>query len=154
MLPLLPFILLLPPFASRAEFSCRSFRCNAFSSSRTSRHQSASSPACGARGLLLAAVIALFSLVFPAVKLLLVRFAAYSPERTGIPGWFRALANWSMFDVILVALLIFAAKTSGVATAFTKPGLWFFAASVVLTATASALTSASPLKPERPKPGR
>ena len=43
-----------------------------------------------------------------------------------------------MLDVVLVALVIFAAKTSGLATAFTKPGLWFFAASVVLTATASA----------------
>jgi paraquat-inducible protein A len=44
-----------------------------------------------------------------------------------------------MLDVVLVALVIFAAKTSGLATAFTKPGLWFFAASAVLTATASAL---------------
>ena len=56
-----------------------------------------------------------------------------------IPAWLRALSNWSMLDVVLVALVIFAAKTSGLATAFTKPGLWFFAASAVLTATASAL---------------
>ena len=41
--------------------------------------------------------------------------------------------------MLLVALVIFAAKTSGLATAFTKPGLWFFALSVVLTATATAL---------------
>ena len=91
--------------------------------------------------MLLATMIALFSLVFPAVKLLLLHLTAYSPQRAAhIPGWFRALANWSMLDVILVALVIFAAKTSGVATAFTRPGLWFFAASVLLTATASALT--------------
>ncbi len=37
-----------------------------------------------------------------------------------------------MLDVVLVALVIFAAKTSGLATAFTQPGLWFFAASAVL----------------------
>ena len=49
------------------------------------------------------------------------------------------LSNWSMLDVVLVALVIFAAKTSGLATAATKPGLWFFAASALLTAVASAL---------------
>jgi paraquat-inducible protein A len=45
-----------------------------------------------------------------------------------------------------VALVVFAAKTSGLATAFTKPGLWFFAASVLLTAGASYL-----LKKEKEK---
>jgi paraquat-inducible protein A len=50
-----------------------------------------------------------------------------------------------MLDVVLVALVVFAAKTSGLATAFTKPGLWFFAASVVLTAMASAVLKRRPL---------
>lgn len=95
----------------------------------------------GEGDVLLSALIALFSLGFPALKLMLLHLAAYSPERAAfIPAWFRALANWSMLDVILVALVIFAAKTSGVATAYTKPGFWFFAASVLLTASASALT--------------
>jgi paraquat-inducible protein A len=90
---------------------------------------------------LLASVVALFSVVFPAMKLGLLHNAAYAQagNAASIPGWFRALSNWSMLDVVLVALVIFAAKTSGLATAFTKPGLWFFAASVALTATASAL---------------
>jgi paraquat-inducible protein A len=35
--------------------------------------------------------------------------------------------------------VIFAAKTSGLATALTQSGLWFFAASAVLTAASSAL---------------
>lgn len=88
----------------------------------------------------LAAVIGLFSLFFPALKLVLLHCAAYAAGHSArIPAWFRALANWSMLDVVLVALVVFAAKTSGVATAFTKPGLWFFAASVLLTAAASAL---------------
>ncbi|WP_337918486.1 paraquat-inducible protein A [Pseudaminobacter soli (ex Zhang et al. 2022)] len=88
----------------------------------------------------LAALIGLFSLVFPAIKLLLLHIAAYSkPPRPAIPGWLRALSNWSMLDVLLVALVIFTAKTSGLATAATKPGLWFFAASAVLTAGTSAL---------------
>jgi paraquat-inducible protein A len=88
---------------------------------------------------ILAVIVALFSMVFPAIKLALLNVWAYSGQdaHDRIPSWFRALSNWSMLDVVLVALVIFAAKTSGFATAFTKPGLWFFAASVVLTATAS-----------------
>lgn len=89
--------------------------------------------------VLLAAVIALVSIVFPAVKLGLLHVASYATSAARIPGWFRALSNWSMLDVVLVALVVFAAKTSGVATAFTRPGLWFFAASAVLTAAASGL---------------
>ena len=88
----------------------------------------------------LAIVVALFSIVFPAAKLLLLYGAAFAaPGTRGLPGWFQALAKWSMLDVLLVAIVIFAAKTSGFAKAFTQPGVWFFTASVVLTAAASAL---------------
>ncbi len=87
---------------------------------------------------LLAALVLLFSVLAPIAKLLLLHVAAAEP-RSRVPSWFRAIANWSMLDVVLVALVIFAAKTSGLATAVTKPGLWFFALSVVLTAGASAL---------------
>lgn len=88
---------------------------------------------------LLAFVVALFSIIFPASKLALLNIRAYSGQgaHDRIPVWFRALSNWSMLDVVLVALVIFAAKTSGFATAFTKPGLWFFATSVLLTVAAS-----------------
>ena len=90
---------------------------------------------------LLSIVIALFSIVFPCVKLGLLHVAAFGGEHAGrrIPSWLRALSNWSMLDVVLVALVIFAAKTSGVAAAFTQPGLWFFAVSVVLIAAVSGL---------------
>ena len=92
--------------------------------------------------MLLAAIIALFSLIFPTLKLALLHLAAYGPEVSAVklPGWLKALSNWSMLDVVLVALVIFAAKTSGLATAFTRPGLWFFAASVILTACAASLS--------------
>ena len=91
--------------------------------------------------VLLAAIVALFSVLFPAVKLALLHVAAYGggPGEVRVPATLRALAGWSMLDVLLVALVIFAAKTTGLATALTLPGLWFFAASVLLTATASAL---------------
>lgn len=90
---------------------------------------------------ILAVIVGLFSVVFPAAKLALLNVWAYAGEaaHNRVPSWFRALSNWSMLDVVLVALVIFAAKTSGFATAFTKPGLWFFAASVLLTVAASTM---------------
>lgn len=89
----------------------------------------------------LAMVIALFSLVFPTAKLVLLHIAAYCGPADGpaVPAWFRALSNWSMLDVVLVAIVVFAAKSSSLATALALPGLWFFGASVVLTVAASAL---------------
>lgn len=90
---------------------------------------------------LLALIVALFSIVFPCLKLGLLHVAAYGGHdaHNRVPSWLRALSNWSMLDVVLVALVIFAAKTSGLATALTQSGLWFFAASAVLTAAAFAL---------------
>lgn len=88
----------------------------------------------------IAIITALFSLIFPLAKLAVLHIAAF-PSAVGapvIPSWFKALARWSMLDVLVVALIIFAAKTSGLASAAAKPGLWFFALSVVLTALASA----------------
>lgn len=89
----------------------------------------------------LALVVGLFSLAFPALKLGLMHIAAYAgaSARRAVPAWVGSLSKWSMLDVVLVALVVFAAKTSGLASALTKPGLLFFAASVVLTAAVSAL---------------
>lgn len=89
----------------------------------------------------LAAIITLFSLVLPTLKLAFLHLAAYRDGDIAVsyPAWLKALSKWSMLDVLLVALVIFAAKTSGLANAFAKPGLWFFAASVILTAAAVSL---------------
>ena len=88
----------------------------------------------------IAGITALFSLIFPLAKLAFLHIAAFSPAGGGlaIPAWFKTLARWSMLDVLVVALVIFAAKTSGLASAAAKPGLWFFALSVALMALASA----------------
>lgn len=88
----------------------------------------------------IAIITALFSLVFPLAKLVVLHVAAF-PASSGfvtLPPWFKSIARWSMLDVLVVALVIFAAKTSGLASAAAKPGLWFFTLSVFLTALASA----------------
>ncbi len=81
-------------------------------------------------------LVGLFSIVFPLVKMLATATLLYGV----VPGTQRSkaisrllplLSKWSMMDVMLVALLIFAAKTSGVASAFTQPGLWFYTASAI-----------------------
>ncbi len=87
----------------------------------------------------LAAIVLAFSIILPLVKLAALHLALVgrpaSPQARGtLPRWLHALANWSMLDVVLVALVVFAAKTSGLASAASRPGLWFFALSAILTA--------------------
>jgi paraquat-inducible protein A len=87
---------------------------------------------------MLATVVALFSVVFPFAKLVGIAFEATAlvdgkPANGMVSRLLPFLGKWSMMDVMLVALVIFAAKTSGIAEAFTQPGLWFYAGSAVLT---------------------
>ena len=86
--------------------------------------------------ILLAAIVALFSIVFPMLKL----FSTFQTVLRGklMTGWTAALAKWSMMDVLLVAIVIFAAKTSGLANAISQPGLWFYGLSTVTAALAAA----------------
>lgn len=86
----------------------------------------------------LAVLVALFSIVFPVIKLIGVALEATAPAAPDGRASLMArllpiLGKWSMMDVMLVALVIVAAKTSGMASAFTQPGLWFYAASVIMT---------------------
>ena len=86
----------------------------------------------------LALLVALFSIVFPVIKLFGIALEATAPPQgEGKAGWLArllpVLGKWSMMDVMLVALVIVAAKTSGMASAFTQPGLWFYAASAIMT---------------------
>jgi paraquat-inducible protein A len=89
----------------------------------------------------LALVVALVSLVFPVFKMAAVAAEALWPER---PGGVAArlvpmLGKWSLMDVLLVAIVIAAAKTSGLAEAFSQPGLWFYAGSTLAVSAAQAL---------------
>ena len=86
--------------------------------------------------IFLTLVIVAFSILFPALKLVTAHQAVFTnkPAR----GWTAALAKWSMMDVLLVAIVVFAAKTSGLASAISQPGIWFFALSAITVAVASA----------------
>ncbi len=86
--------------------------------------------------LMLAVLVAAFSVLFPVCKLAVSFQAVLKGKKPG--GWTANLAKWSMVDVLLVAILIFAAKTSGFANAFSQPGLWFYALSTISVAVASA----------------
>lgn len=82
--------------------------------------------------ILLSLVVIAFSILFPIVKLFTAYQAIFLGERA--KGWTAALAKWSMMDVLLVAIAVFAAKTSGLANAISQPGLWFFAISAIAVA--------------------
>ena len=87
--------------------------------------------------LALSAIIAVFSFIFPAVKLFLLFTIAFGTTPHHRLKVLSALGKWSMMDVMLVALVVFAAKTSGVASALALPGLWFFAAATLFSALAA-----------------
>lgn len=92
---------------------------------------------------LLALLVGLVSIAFPLVKLLLVAAEQVAKEGAAREGLLDrlvpVLSKWSMMDVLLVAIVIFATKTSGLAQAFTQPGLWFYAGSSLAVVALSAL---------------
>lgn len=88
-----------------------------------------------AENFAIAIVVALFSILFPILKMA-VGFQAVSAGRA-LPKWASVLGKWSLVDVMLVAIVIFAAKTSGLASAVALPGVWFFGLSSILTAVAT-----------------
>jgi paraquat-inducible protein A len=86
---------------------------------------------------ILAAVVFLFSIVFPIVKLTCLTgiwFGRYTDDtRNKVLGWFDVLGKWSMLDVFIVAVTIVIAKISAVLDAHAQPGIYVFAASIALS---------------------
>ncbi len=86
----------------------------------------------------LCAVIATFSVVFPFLKLLYLLTLVTSPD---MPHEFRVrsiaamewLGRYSMTDVMVLALIIFYVNSSGYSEARVEPGIYFFAASALIT---------------------
>jgi hypothetical protein len=111
-----------------------------------------------ANEVFLAVVICLFSVVFPFIKLLYL-LGLYSarhidPHRRSRllkrMGW---LGKWSMLDVLVLALVIFYAKSTKLADAVSMPGIYMFAAAVVLTMLAYGLVEYEGEKAPQAKPG-
>jgi paraquat-inducible protein A len=102
--------------------------------------------------LALATVVAVVSLAFPAAKLAWLQLVAAGVTARGLGG-LHALGRWSMMDVLVVALVVFGAKTSGLAEAVARPGLWFYAAATLSAAGAAMLLERSAVTP-RPETGR
>lgn len=82
----------------------------------------------------LAFVVGLFSIAFPIMKLAGIGFQlVHAAGANGLLGRLMPhLSKWSMMDVMLVAIVVFAAKSSGLASAVSQPGLWFYAASTII----------------------
>lgn len=87
----------------------------------------------------LAVLIGAFSIAFPALKLMLLFFVAVAGGSVRKLGALSAVSKWSMMDVMIVALAIVAAKSSGLAAAVTLPGIWFYAAATISSALAAAI---------------
>jgi len=84
---------------------------------------------------LLALVVGAFSLIFPMLKMATTFHSVLGGK--SLVGWASGLSKWSMMDVLIVAIVIFAAKTSGLASAVSQPGIWFYGLSAVSIAVAS-----------------
>lgn len=94
--------------------------------------------------LFLAALIFLFSIIFPALKLfyliVVTTLATRRPlARDRIFSRLEWLGKWSMMDVLVLALIIFYVNASAVANANALPGIYYFTAAVFLTMFAYAL---------------
>lgn len=92
---------------------------------------------------LIAIAVLAFSVLFPLLKLTIVFISAISPTarlaHSSVIAWTGVLSKWSMMDVLLVALVIVATKTSGMANAIVQPGLWFYALSALAGAAAAGI---------------
>jgi paraquat-inducible protein A len=91
----------------------------------------------------LGAVIFIFSVVFPAAKLLSLLVLWFIPfnrtERGVMVHRLGTLGKWSMLDVYVVAMTIVIAKGSTLFKAEPEPGIYYFGASVVLSIFTSAV---------------
>ena len=88
---------------------------------------------------LLGLVVIVFSIVFPFGKILAAALVWARYRNTGDVSltWISRLeflGRWSCADVLLVAMAIVVAKASGIAGATMEIGMWFFAATIPLTA--------------------
>jgi len=99
-------------------------------------------------------VIFLFSLLFPFLKLFYLLMLATSPDispefRRKSVDTMEWLGRYSMTDVMVLALMIFYINSSGYSEATVLPGVYFFAASALLTMLAYGWANTDPAIPIR-----
>ncbi len=89
------------------------------------------------REFLLGGIVGLFSVVFPVAKLGLLLFLWRADGAGSLSGTLlrhlEVLGRWSMLDVLVVALVVFAIKSTGLAAAASEPGLYCFTAAGLLS---------------------
>ena len=84
------------------------------------------------------AILFAFSVLLPAAKIL-VLIATWGRMRRGIrpsarlPAFLEAIGKWSMLDVLVIALIVFAAKASALIDAEVALAVFPFVASIALT---------------------
>lgn len=88
------------------------------------------------------AILTLFTLVFPCVKLGLLAIIWIEREHNlakvrRLHQWVSSLGKWSMLDVFVVAILIVAMKSAAIAEIHLGLGLYLFTFSVIVTQLAS-----------------
>lgn len=92
----------------------------------------------------LALIIVAFTLVFPIGKFLALGFVMigrYDDKRATALRWVKNLGQWSMGDVFVVAMMVVIVRVDAAFAQISvkpMPGLWVFAASVILSMIASA----------------
>ena len=89
------------------------------------------------RYYVLAAILFLFSMVFPIAKLIMlgfVWFARFEPTtRARMLRRLEIAGRWSMLDVFVVAVFIVATQLGGLISAEPRAGLYLFAAAVLVS---------------------
>lgn len=91
----------------------------------------------------LAAIIFLFSIVFPFAKLIALAVIWFTPmkhdHRKPALHWLGVLGKWSMLDVFVVALVIVMTQSKGFVDAEANSGLYVFSAAILLSMLVSIL---------------
>lgn len=86
---------------------------------------------------LIAAVVLIFSVLFPLTKIFCALYlwrtpGVGAPRHRRVARLVEELGKWSMLDVLVAALVIVSVKASFIADAGAEPGLYLFFASVLI----------------------
>ena len=83
------------------------------------------------------AIILLFSVLLPYLKLLLLAWLFFSvgpaERRRRLLGWLTAVGKWSLLDVLVVALIVFSLQGGFFVSSRLETGIYLFAGAVILS---------------------